>query len=160
MTYVIVQLLIVSNSSWPHGLQHTRPPCPSLSPWVCPSSRPLELVMPSNHLIPCCPYSPFAFILSQDQGLFQRSFCDLEIKPIFTANTDLKITWEITATLRCCDISPFGYFVSFLSEQHPKLFLFLASHPLCESWWQARPCLTIRKWIFPLLLLGHHMTYT
>ena len=28
----------VSNSLQPHGLQHTRPPCPTLSPRVCPSS--------------------------------------------------------------------------------------------------------------------------
>ena len=28
----------MSDSLQPHGLQHTRPPCPSLSPEVCPSS--------------------------------------------------------------------------------------------------------------------------
>ena len=28
----------MSNSLWPHGLQHTRPFCPSPSPGVCPSS--------------------------------------------------------------------------------------------------------------------------
>ena len=28
----------VSNSLWPHGLQHARPLCPSSSPRVCPSS--------------------------------------------------------------------------------------------------------------------------
>ena len=27
---------------WPHGLQHARPPCPSLPPGVCPSSCPLH----------------------------------------------------------------------------------------------------------------------
>ena len=27
---------------WPHGLQHARPPCPSLSPWVCLNSWPLN----------------------------------------------------------------------------------------------------------------------
>ena len=27
---------------WPHGLQHTRPPCPSLSPRVCSNSHPLS----------------------------------------------------------------------------------------------------------------------
>ena len=32
------------------GLQHTRLPCPPLSPRVCSNSRPLS-VMPSNHLI-------------------------------------------------------------------------------------------------------------
>ena len=34
---------VVSDSLWPHGLQHTRPPCPSPTPGVysnsCPSSR-------------------------------------------------------------------------------------------------------------------------
>ena len=29
---------VMSDSLWPHGLQHTRPPCPSPSPGVCPSS--------------------------------------------------------------------------------------------------------------------------
>ena len=30
------------NSLWPHGLQHTRLPCPSLSPRVCSNSCPLS----------------------------------------------------------------------------------------------------------------------
>ena len=32
----------MSNSLWPHGLQHIRLPCPSLSPWVCSNSCPLS----------------------------------------------------------------------------------------------------------------------
>ena len=32
---------VVSNSLRPHGLQHARLPCPSLSPRVCSNSRPL-----------------------------------------------------------------------------------------------------------------------
>src|SRR5574341_424718 len=39
----------------PSGLQHTGLPCPSLSPRVCSNSCPFESVMPSNHLIFCCP---------------------------------------------------------------------------------------------------------
>ena len=31
----------MSNSLWPHGLQHARLPCPSLSPKVCSNSYPL-----------------------------------------------------------------------------------------------------------------------
>ena len=34
--------LVVSNSFRPHGLQYPRPPCPSLTPEVCPSSCPLH----------------------------------------------------------------------------------------------------------------------
>ena len=34
--------LLMSDSLQPHGLQHTRPPCPSLSPQVCLNSCPLS----------------------------------------------------------------------------------------------------------------------
>ena len=37
-------------SSRPHGLQHTRPPCPSPTPRVYSNSCVIESVMPSNHL--------------------------------------------------------------------------------------------------------------
>ena len=43
----ILQLLsfscqVMSDSLWPHGLQHARLPCPSLSPRVCSDSCPLS----------------------------------------------------------------------------------------------------------------------
>ena len=34
--------LVVPDSLWPHGLQHTRLPCPLLSPGVCSNSCPLS----------------------------------------------------------------------------------------------------------------------
>ena len=33
---------VVSDSLWPHGLQHGRPPCPSPTPWVYSNSCPLS----------------------------------------------------------------------------------------------------------------------
>ena len=33
---------VMSNSLWPHGLQHTRPPCPSPTPATCSDSCPLS----------------------------------------------------------------------------------------------------------------------
>ena len=33
---------VMSNSLWPHGLQHARPPCPSQTPWVYSNSSPLS----------------------------------------------------------------------------------------------------------------------
>ena len=33
---------VVSNSLWPHELQHTRPPCPSLTPGVHSNSRSVQ----------------------------------------------------------------------------------------------------------------------
>ena len=60
----------VSDSLWPHGLQHARPPCPSPTPeftqthvhWVG------DAIQPSHP--PSSP-SPLAFNLSQHQSLFQ-----------------------------------------------------------------------------------------
>ena len=45
----------MSHSLGPHGLQHTRLPCPSPSPRVCSNSCPLSQWCPSNHLILCGP---------------------------------------------------------------------------------------------------------
>ena len=47
---------VVSNSLQPHGEEDTRLPCPVLPctlSWLKPMS--IESVMPSNHLILCCP---------------------------------------------------------------------------------------------------------
>ena len=44
---------VVSNSLWPHGLQHARPPCPLPTPGIYSNLCPW--VMPSKHLILCCP---------------------------------------------------------------------------------------------------------
>ena len=46
---------VVSDSLWPHELQDTRLPCPSPTPRAYSNSCPSHLVMPSNHLILCCP---------------------------------------------------------------------------------------------------------
>ena len=54
--YCIIQFSrsVLSDSLRPHGLQHTRLPCPSPTPRVFKLMTP-ELVMPSNHLILCLP---------------------------------------------------------------------------------------------------------
>ena len=44
---------VMSDSLWPHGLQHARPPCPSPTPGVYSNSCPLSRWC--NHLILCCP---------------------------------------------------------------------------------------------------------
>ena len=48
----------MSDSMQPHGLQHTRLPCQSPTPGAYTDSMSIELVMPSNHLIFCCPLLP------------------------------------------------------------------------------------------------------
>ena len=46
---------VLSSSLRCHGLQQARPPCPSPSPESLPKFMFIALVMPSNHLILCCP---------------------------------------------------------------------------------------------------------
>ena len=46
---------VMSDSLWPHGLQHARPPCPSPDSRSSPKPTSIESVMPSNHLILCHP---------------------------------------------------------------------------------------------------------
>ena len=56
---------VMSDSSWPHGLQHTRLPCPSLSPRACSNSCPLSQwchptissVIPFSSCLPSFPTS-------------------------------------------------------------------------------------------------------
>ena len=45
----------MTDSLWPHELQHARPPCPSPTPRVHSRLRSIESVMPSSHLILCYP---------------------------------------------------------------------------------------------------------
>ena len=47
----------MSNSLRPHGQQHDKLPCPSLSPRVCLNSCPLSWWCHSSHLILCHPFS-------------------------------------------------------------------------------------------------------
>ena len=65
---------VVSDSLWPHELQHTRPPCPSPTPGVypkaCPSSQWCHLAI-SSSLVPfsSCPQSLPASESSNESAL-------------------------------------------------------------------------------------------
>ena len=65
-----VSHLVMSDPLWPHGLQHPRLPCPSLSPGVCSNSCPLSRRCHPTISSSVTP-SPPSLSLSQHQGLFQ-----------------------------------------------------------------------------------------
>ena len=79
MENLIVQFShsVVSDSLWPHGLQHTRIPCPSPTRGDYSNSA-IELVMPSNHFILCHPLLqlpsifPSIRVFSNELGLHIR----------------------------------------------------------------------------------------
>ena len=68
----------VSDSLRPHELQPLRPPCPSPTPGAYPNSMSIESVMPSNHLILCCPL------------LLPSIFCNIGV---FSNESALCIRW-------------------------------------------------------------------
>ena len=70
--------LVMFNSLRPHGLQHTRLPCPSLSPSLLKLMS-IELMIPSNHLILC---RPFLFLPSIFPSI-----------RVFSNESDLHIRW-------------------------------------------------------------------
>ena len=61
---------VMSDSLRPHGLQHSRLPCPSPTPGACSDSTDgvSDAIQPSCPLLSSSP----AFSLAQHQGLFQR----------------------------------------------------------------------------------------
>ena len=61
----------VSDSLQPHGLQHTRLPCPSPTPGACSNSCPSSWWWHPTRSHPLSSPSPPAFSVSQHQGLFQ-----------------------------------------------------------------------------------------
>ena len=67
--WLLLSHLVLSDSLWPHGLQHKRLPCPLPPPRAYSNSCPLSLwCHPTIH--PMLSLSPPAFNLSQHQGLF------------------------------------------------------------------------------------------
>ena len=62
---------VMSDSLWPHGLQHARLPCPSPTPRAYSNSCPLSQISQISIFYPLSSPSPLAFNLSQHQSLFQ-----------------------------------------------------------------------------------------
>ena len=71
----------MSNSLRPHGLQHTRLHCPSLSPWICSSTCPLSQW--------CHPTISSSVILFSSCQFFPKTF-----PRIFSKESALSIRWS------------------------------------------------------------------
>ena len=92
---------VVSNSLWPHELQHARPPCPSPSPRVysnsCPSSRWCHPAI-SSSVIPfsSCP-NP-----SQHQSLFQWVNTSQEVAKVLEFQLQYQLFYLLDDCLNVC----------------------------------------------------------
>ena len=110
----LISCSVVSDSLWPHGLQHTRLSCPSLSPGVCSNSRPLSVwchptTSSSDAPFFSCPQSPpasgsFPVSLENPMNSMKRrkDMSSLAfIKPVLHAATNLAC---LSTTLSCLNL--------------------------------------------------------
>ena len=67
---LLFRLSVMSDSLWPHELQHARPLCPPPFPGACSNSCPLSRWCHPSTSSSAAPF-PFAFNLSQHLALFQ-----------------------------------------------------------------------------------------
>ena len=92
---------VVSHSLRPHESQHARPPCPSQAPGIHSDSTSIKSVMPSNHLILCCPLLLLSSIFPSIR--------------VFSNESTLHIRWPKYWSFR---------FTSCPSNEHPGLISF------------------------------------
>ena len=79
---------------WPHGLQHTRLPCPSQTLGVC-SAHVLQVRGDIQPSYPLLPPSPPAFNLSQHQGLFQWISSSYQVAKVLGLQLQYQSSWWI-----------------------------------------------------------------
>ena len=94
----------MSDSLWPHGLQHAKLSCPSLSPRVCPSSCPLSwwcyLTIPSSTVRFSFYLQPFpaseSFLMSQLFASGGQSIGASTSTSVLLVNIQGWFPWELT----------------------------------------------------------------
>ena len=109
---------VMSKSLWPHELQHVRPPCPSPSPGICPSSCPLSWWYHPT-------ISSFAALFSLCLQSFPESGCFPVSQPL--ASGDQNIGASASASVLAVDIQgwfPLGLtgLISLLSRVLSRVF--------------------------------------
>ena len=150
--YLLFSRSVVSSSLWPHGQQHARLPCPSLSPWVCSNSCPLSRWCHPALSSSVAP-SPSALSLSQHQGLFQWVSSSHQVAKVLSFSISLsneysglisfRIDWFDLLSVQGTLKSLLQYHISKASVlQCSTFFMVQLSHPdmttgntIALTWW-------------------------
>ena len=151
----------------PHELQYTRNLYPSLSPWVCSDSYTLNPVIPSNHLIFCCPLLfPPAFAASRSSP-FSPLFSS-GARSIGTSAADLAVNvqgWSPLGLTSLISLPSNGLSRVYPSTSSEKIQLFSVQPSL---WSQlSHPCMTtgrtrylsIQTFVSKVVALPFNMLY-
>ena len=156
----------MSDSFWPHGLQHTRLLCLSPSPGACSNSCPLSL--PSNHLILCHLFSSCLQILPSIRVFSNESahhirwpkYWSFSISPSneYSGLLSFRIDWFDLLAVQ-------GTLKSLLQHHHSKVsilwrsafFMVQLSHPSVTT--GKTIALTRRTFVGKVMSLLFHMLY-
>ena len=155
--FLLFSCPVMSNSLQPHGLQHTRPPCPSPSPEVCLSSCPLHrwchpALSSSDALFSFCPQSfpesgTFPMFTSDDQNTgASASVLPTNIQGWFP----LRLTDLISLLSR--GLSGVFSTTVWRQEFHHICWLYWQQCFLRPTWLRAPECLVLSDW-------PHHCSY-
>ena len=156
---------VMSDSLWPHGLQNTRLPCPSLSPWVFSNSCPLsQWCHPtiSTSVVPfsfCLQFFPASGSFSMSQLLTSggQSIGASTSASVLPMNIQGRFPLGLTGLI----LLPKGFssllqhqFKSISSSTQPSLCLRLSSKHT-DLWTLCLACLNSAIWsnVFPTLKL-------
>ena len=110
---------VVSDSLWHHGLQHVRPPCPSITDgdiqihvrWVG------DAIQPSH---PLSSPSPPAFNLSPHQGIFQWVSSQIRCPKYLSFSFIISLSNEYSGTWSCASLF-FSHLPSWYHEAGIKI---------------------------------------
>ena len=107
----------MSDSLWPHGLQHIRLLCPPLSPWVRLNSCPLSQWCHPTISFTVTPFAP-ALNLSQHQGLFQWIQTSHQVENLGASASVLVLPMNIQGWFRLGLIGLLSLLCKWLSRVH------------------------------------------
>ena len=125
LCYAVLSQSVLSDSLWSHGLQHTRLPCPPLSPRVCSSTCPLSWwCYPSLLLLFSC-WVVFDS-LRPHGSQHARLLCPSLYPGNYPSSCPLS-QWCHPTVLSCC-------LLLFLPSMFPSIRVFSNESALCIRW--------------------------
>ena len=112
---------LMSDSLRPHGLQHARLACPSPTPRVY-SLMPIELVMPCNYLILCCPLFLLPSIFPGIRVFYNESVLHIRWPKYWSVSFSISPSNEY---FRKCSLGISNLLEEISSLSHSIVFLYL-----------------------------------
>ena len=149
---------VMSDTLWPHGLQHARLPCPSPTPGALLRLMSIDLVMLSNHLIYCCPLLLLPSIIPSIRVFSNESFLPIRWLKYWSFSFSISPSSEYSGLIsfRMVWLDLFGVqgtLKSFLLQhhssnasilQHSAFFIVQLSHPYMTT----GKTIALTRWTF------------